>query len=273
MTNEEEEPGAPEPRERSGSGRDRLRDHARFSGLGFDDFRRMALDETLSCNERAGFPEQLRGGATDVILADIVAKLPAIAAPHSRLVVDIGPGCSELSKRVRDTCLGAGHRLVLIDSEEMLAHHPVRPGLEKVAARFPACPRVLADLRGRVDAILAYSVLQYAFYDASPFAFVDAALDLLAPGGRLLLGDVPNASMRKRFLASVAGAKFHRAYTGSDGPPPVRFNELDRGEPEDGAILGLVSRARAAGFHAWLMPQAEGLPMANRREDVLVARP
>jgi SAM-dependent methyltransferase len=245
----------------------------RFSGLTFDRFRRMAGDHALSSNEKVGFPDELREGATDAILADICSKLPAILETESRVVVDIGPGCSELAAAFRDIVLAGGHRLYLVDSAEMLVAHPQRERLVKVAARFPECGDLLDELRGRADAILSYSVLQYAFFDASPFAFVDAALELLAPGGRLLLADIPNASMRKRFLASEAGAEFHRRHMQVESPPDVSFNRLDPGEPDDGAILGLLARARAAGYNAWIVPQRADLPMANRREDVLVARP
>ena len=42
---------------------------------------------------------------------------------------------------------------------------------------------------------------------------------------------------------------------------------------DDGIVLALLARARAHGFHAWVLPQAAALPMASRREDVLIRRP
>jgi hypothetical protein len=155
----------------------------------------------------------------------------------------------------------------------MLAHHPDGPGLIKVAARFPDCPSLNASHHGRADAVIVYSVIQYAFRDASVFEFLDAALELLAPGGRLLVGDLPNASMRRRFLAGEAGRAHHREYTGRDEEPELHFNTLDRGEIDDAVALSLLLRARSGGFHAWLVPQATALPMANRREDLLIQRP
>jgi hypothetical protein len=116
-------------------------------------------------------------------------------------------------------------------------------------------------------------VLQIAFAEASVHAFVDAALTLLAPGGRLLLADLPNASMRRRFLASEAGRAFHREYVGDGSDPPVAWPQLPAGELDDGILFGLMARARDAGYHAWLVPQTAGLPMANRREDLLCERP
>jgi hypothetical protein len=247
-------------------------DHSRFADLTFDAFRRMAGDETLTANERIGFPESYRAGSEQAILADVEAKLPALAAER-RTIVDIGPGCAGLAHLTRERCAARRHDLVFVDSAEMLAHHPDGDGLAKVAARFPDCPQLQASHRRRADAVIVYSVIQYAFRDASIFEFLDAALELLAPGGRLLVGDLPNASMRRRFLASDAGRAHHREYSGRDDEPELRFNAIDRGEIDDAVALSLLLRARSGGFHAWLVPQAAGLPMANRREDLLIARP
>jgi 2-polyprenyl-3-methyl-5-hydroxy-6-metoxy-1,4-benzoquinol methylase len=247
-------------------------DSSRFADLTYESFRQMAADETLSDNERIGFPDSYRAGSDAAILADIEGKLPALAE-SGRTVVDIGPGCGGLSKLIRERCAENGHSLVFVDSAEMLAHHPEGPGLTKVAARFPDAPELNSSHAGRVDAVIVYSVIQYAFRDVSLFEFVDAALALLAPGGRLLLGDVPNASMRRRFLASEAGRAHHREYSGRDEDPEVRFNAIDRGEIDDAVVLALLLRARSGGFHAWLVPQDPALPMANRREDVLIHRP
>lgn len=246
--------------------------HVRFGGLTFDDFRALATDDGLSEHERVGFPDAYRAGAEAAILADIRAKLPVLEE-RGRTVLDIGPGCAGLPRMLRELCRAQDHRLVFVDSAEMLGHHEDGPDLRKVAARFPDCEPLLAELAGAVDAIVVYSVLQYALTDASPFDFVDAALELLAPGGRLLIADLPNASMRKRFLASEAGRAHHRAHIDPDGEPTVTFNRLERGELDDALALGLLARARAAGFHAWIVPQPPELPMANRREDLVIQRP
>jgi hypothetical protein len=38
-------------------------------------------------------------------------------------------------------------------------------------------------------------------------------------------------------------------------------------------VFALLQRARLAGFDAYVLPQDPALPMANRREDVLIIRP
>jgi len=102
---------------------------------------------------------------------------------------------------------------------------------------------------------------------------VDACLALLAPGGQLLIGDVPNVSKRKRFFASAAGVRAHQRFTGTDEAPAVAFNVPERAKIDDAVVFSVLARARAAGFDAFVVPQAADLPMANRREDILITRP
>jgi SAM-dependent methyltransferase len=246
--------------------------HERFSGLDYDAFRRMADDPSLSPHERSGFPDAYREGAEEAILADVEAKLPALTGSGAT-VADLGCGSGPLAQELRRRCSERGHELILVDSPEVLAHHEDGPGVVKVPGRFPESLDQMSARAGGCEAILSYSVLQYAFAEADAFAFVDAALTLLAPGGRLLVGDVPNASMRRRFLTGPTGKAHHREYTGRDEDPSVEWPVLPVGEIDDAVVLGLLSRARDAGFHAWAVPQAPGLPMANRREDLLFERP
>jgi hypothetical protein len=156
----------------------------------------------------------------------------------------------------------------------MLAHLPDEPFVRKAPGCFPRdAAAVLTEYAGRVDAILVYSVLQYVFVDLPLFTFVDACLALLAPGGQLLLGDVPNVSKRKRFFASDAGLRCHQDFTGTDEAPAVTFNVPEPAKIDDAVVFSVLARARAAGFDAYVVPQSPELPMANRREDVLIVRP
>jgi hypothetical protein len=245
---------------------------SRFAELTFDDFRRLAADQSLSPYEKIGFPDEYRQGYEPEIFADIVAKLPPLDR-REQIVLEIGPGCSELPTLLRERCERQGHMLLLVDSEEMLAHHPDGERIRKFTGRFPDCAEQLAPYAGRVDVILAYSVLHYVFPDGSVHGFVDRATELLANGGHMLIGDIPNISKRRRFFSSPAGREFHQAFTGSDEPPEVIFNAAEPNRIDDAVLLGVVARARAAGFDAHLVPQPEGLPMANRREDLRIYRP
>ena len=245
---------------------------ARFNALTYDGFRELAKDPALSRYEKIGFPDSYRAGMEEAIFRDLCAKLPALSRAGAR-IVDIGAGCSDLPVLIVRNAESLGQRLAFVDSAEMLALTPDSAVLEKVAAMFPRCADFVAANAGRCDAVVVYSVFQYVFAEGGTWAFLDAALSLLAPGGALLIGDIPNLSKRRRFLASETGARFHREYTGRDEDPVVEFNRLDPGEIDDSVIYSVLARARLQGFDGYVVPQPPGLPMANRREDILVTRP
>ena len=248
-------------------------DYDRFANLTFDGFRELATADGLSRYQRIGFPDAYRDGYEAAIYRDALRKLSNLNR-REQTVFDIGCGCSDLPFLLTNTCERQGHTLVLCDSAEMLAHLPDEPFVRKAPGCFP---RDSADLvreyAGRVDAVLVYSVLHYVFVELPLFDFVDACLALLAPGGQLMIGDVPNVSKRKRFFASPAGVRCHQQFTGATEPPAAPFNVPERGKIDDAVVLSILGRARAAGFDAYVLPQAPELPMANRREDILITRP
>jgi hypothetical protein len=247
-------------------------DYSQFANLTFEDFRRMAADTSLSCHEKVGFPDSYRAGKEECIFRDILGKLPQLGGER-RIVLDIGPGCSGLALGLIDYCGERGHRLLLVDSPEMLAHLPDREHVRKFAALYPSCPELFAEYAGRLHAILVYSVLQYVFAEGNVFDFLDRSLGLLAPGGAMLLGDIPNVSKRKRFFSSAAGAACHRQFTGRDETPTVLFNRIETAKIDDSVVLAVLLRCRGAGYDAYVVPQGPDLPMANRREDLLIIRP
>lgn len=250
-----------------------VEEYKRFEDLSFDDFRRMANDGSLSRYEKIGFPDAYRAGKEPLIWEDILAKLPALSA-RGKVVLDIGPGCSDLPSMLIDHCREQGHRLVLVDSAEMLDQLPDGDFIEKHAAIYPDCPELLEKYAGAVDVILSYSVLHYVFTEGNIWNFLDRSLQLLSHEGEMLLGDIPNAAKRRRFFSSPAGLEHHRAFSGDPAAhPQVVFNEVQPGAMDDSVVLGLLHRARLAGFDGYVLPQGPKLPMANRREDLLFRRP
>jgi len=243
-----------------------------FDDIGYEDFRRMAQDDTLSAHEKIGFPDAYRAAYEAAIFADIGSKLTNLARPRQN-VLDIGPGCAGLPRLLIDACQAQEHALVLVDSPEMLAQLPDAAGVTKLPGFYPDCSDALQPWIGRFDAILCYSVFQYIFVEASFWKFLDLSIQLLAPGGQMLIGDIPNVSKRKRFFASDTGVRFHQDFTGTKEVPQVDFRAVETDKIDDAAILGVIMRARAQGCDAYWLPQGAALPMANRREDVLIVKP
>ena len=248
-------------------------DFGKFADITYEAFRERATDASLTSHEKIGFPDAYREGFEQLIFDDIASKLTRLRQ-REQVVVDIGAGADLLGVLLIEYCVGHGHRLVQVDSPEMLALLPEAPNVERVPGRFPdECQELLAGLGGGAHCVLAYGVLSSVYAQANVFDFVDRAAELLAPGGQLLLGDLPNVSMRRRFFASDAGVRFHQEFMNTAEPPLVEFNAPAPGSIDDAVVLAVVSRCRAAGYHAHVLPLEERLPLANRREDILVTRP
>ncbi|MGZ8997994.1 MAG: hypothetical protein ACXW2T_03960, partial [Allosphingosinicella sp.] len=85
---------------------------------------------------------------------------------------------------------------------------------------------------------------------------------------------IPNISKRKRFFSSPEGIAYHRAFTGNpEDMPEVAFNHIQPHVIDDSVVLGLVNRVRLSGSDAYIVAQSPDLPMANRREDILIRKP
>jgi hypothetical protein len=245
----------------------------RFQNLNFDRFRTLAQDDSLSRYEKIGFPDSYRHGKEERIFNDITGKLRNLGQ-RNKVVMDIGPGCSELASMLITLCRKNGHSLLLIDSEEMLSHFPDEPFVTKVPSRYPTeCDWLFEAYAKRVNVVLTYSVIHYVFAESNIFEFIDKSIGLLAEKGEMLIGDIPNLSKRRRFFSSPAGVRYHQEFTGTEEAPKVEFNTLEVGDIDDSVILALLMRCRNSGVEAYLLPQSDDLPMANRREDILIRKP
>jgi len=247
-------------------------EYRKYAKLGFDDLRRRARDDSLSKYEKIGCPDSYRQGKEEMIFQSIVANLPMLKQT-GKVVLDIGPGCTDVPCMMIDLCREKGHKLLLVDSEEMLALLPDDDFIQKFGAYYPQCESLFRDYTSKVDVLLTYSVLHSVFIEGNAWDFLDRSLELLAEGGEMLIGDIPNISKRRRFFSSSNGVKFHQQFMNTQSLPEVHFNTLARHQIDDAVVLGLIGRARSQGFDAYLLPQPPGLPFENRREDVLIRRP
>lgn len=245
----------------------------KYKNIGYQDFKLLALDPTLSQHEKIGFPNSYREGQEPIIIEDLLSKLKNLGKTK-QIVLDIGSGCGELTHALIKYCADHEHSLVLIDSKEVLDQLPNGKNILKLCGYFPTeLESELAKYMGRVNCIISYSVLHYVFAEGNLFYFLDHSLALLAEQGELLIGDIPNSSKRKRFFSSQSGVKYHRNFTKSETLPEVSFNTLEPKQIDDSVLLSLMMRARQGGFDAYILPQDFRLSMSNRREDLLFIRP
>ena len=243
-----------------------------FADLTYADFQRMAQDASLSPQEKIGFPDSYRKDYEKSIYADICSKLPNLNQQGVK-VLDIGPGCAGLPKLLIDDCVTRNQELVLVDSAEMLAFLPDGTGVVKIEGFYPDCYTKLESWANKFNVILCYSVFHYIFVEAQFWRFIDRSIALLAPGGQMLIGDIPNVSKRKRFFSSESGIRYHQDFMKTSSKPEVDFCAVENDKIDDAVILGVIMRARAQGCDAYWLSQSPDLPMANRREDILITKP
>lgn len=237
----------------------------------FSSFSSLATNSLLTKYQKIDFPNSYREGYENLIFDDIRKKLFNLNELH-QLILDIGPGCTDLPRLLINLSEQRGHTLNLIDSHEMLSLLPDSAAVNKISAKFPNCEAFLRENRGKINVILCYSVFQYILLEKNVEDILDILISLLAPGGQLLIGDIPNASKKARFLQSSAGVSFINTNHSSDVDAPIvsriKFKHID-----DDIIFRILSFSRSRNMESYLLGQDPTLPMHSRREDVLVVAP
>lgn len=236
----------------------------------FKDFKKRALDTSLSNIEKVGFPDSYRKDSEALILEDISTKL--LLDQESISVLDVGCGCSGLTELMIEKAKKNSFELTLVDSEEMLSNlkNVNDKNIKLVPGYFPEIESI-KNSKGSFDAILVYSVLQYVFLEQNIYTFIHRCIDLLKTDGRLLLGDIPNFEARKRFLESGDGHKFI-SNQNKESSTGVDIQHENEERIDDAVIMSILTRFRKFGCETYLMPQNKNLPFGNRREDILIVK-
>ncbi len=236
----------------------------------FEDFKIRAQDNSLSKWEKIGFPDSYRINSEQHIFEDIYRKLNLNSCNS---ILDIGCGCSDLANRIIDFSKQNLKELYLVDSEEMLANidsNLLSNNIHLTPGKFPEASLKDFFKSSKFDGIIVYSVIQYVYLEQSIFTFIHECINLLNPGGRLLLGDIPNYEKRERFLNSDAGVSFLN--NSSFQTNSVSINHTNEERLDDSIVLAILHRFRNFGCETYLLPQPNELPFSNRREDILIIK-
>lgn len=209
------------------------------------------------------------------IIPDIVRKLE-IKPSDQCLEIGCGTGniLVPLSSRIRSIA-GIDHSKCL----ETLAKRVVgKNNIELMPGNF-----LDIKIEKGFDKIIVYSVLQYLKDENETFTFIDKAISLLSPGGRLLLGDIPNVSREKRFISTEKGSAYQvewerkraesrkTAIIESIGDVLVgAVKDTEYVVLDDDWVLTVLAQARKKGLDAYVVPQPADLPFGYFREDIII---
>ena len=193
--------------------------------------------------EAPGFGEDFRGWnssytGTEIPLAEMrewrAATVDRILALQPRRVLEIGVGSGLLLSQVAGHCeqyVATDISAVVVDAIAHSLQDNQIPWRDRV--RLLARPADDTDglPRGHFDTIVVNSVIQYFPNAAYLGEVIDNAMELLAPGGTLFIGDVRNHSLQNAFQTGIVLAR--HAAAGLDAAViRQRVQHAVLGEPE-----------------------------------------
>lgn len=241
-----------------------------MSSQSFENYARLASDQHVENTELSG-RYAFQGNDEKRIVPDVSAKLD-IREDDTLLEIGSGPGnlLIPLSHIVR---LAAA-----IDSapvlDRMLSRRDGKSRIETYPGNFLSIE--LPPLR--FSKVLIYSVFHYLDSHEMALSFLERALSLLQPGGRLLVGDLPNSDKKARFLQTDLGEKMSAEWaelvSGTEAHP---LSTLATDEQlitvDDAFVMRLMVFGRERGLETYLLPQQPNLPFCYSREDILFVAP
>lgn len=223
----------------------------------------------------------------EILPTELAGRYPSQVEAEKQILVDvlkkleIGP-----DNRLLEIGCGPGQILIPLSflvSEATGVDHPKVCSV--FSARFQSSNLVLIpgnfmDIdfgESTYDRILCYSVLS-TLPAAEVGNFVEKAVSLLEPGGKMLVSDLANVDTKLRFTQSNSGKAFEKSWnsknlSGSRINPKVLNHDAERVVVTDKVVLNIAKAVREMGCHSYIMPQPQNLPWGHTREDLLVIKP
>jgi len=239
-----------------------------MSSISFENYGKSARE--LSSHTEIAGRYATQAIAERAILPDVFKKLQI--APNNS-ILDVGSGAGTLAIPLSFIC----KKVIVVDHPDVLGRLKKRCEIDNL--KFLPGNFLEIDFQEKVDKILVYSVLHYLEDEQEVVKFIEKALGMLNPGGRVLFGDIPNSSAKKRFSDSAYGRRFIQNWDQkmSGHSPESKIINLPNDHKmavfDDDTILRLIKLIRLRGLHAYVLAQPPGLPFGHTREDILVVHP
>lgn len=213
-----------------------------------------------------------QSNAEKYIYKDVITKL---RLKKTDRILEIGCGVgiilNPISKYVKQA-VGLDHQSLV----NKYKANGVPSNVKLLAGRWPE-----TKVSGTFDRILVYSVLHYLPNAKSAKLFIVKCLEVLRPGGTLMLGDIPNSDSSRRFIDSSIGKRVNAIYQKEKNKiienidhkkQDKIFSSAEKLSPylNDKFVISLISDMRVKGYGCYIMPQPKELPFSYSREDIVI---
>lgn len=198
------------------------------------------------------------------IVPDVIKKLELKATDR---LLDVGCGTGNISIPISRVV----KEVVVVDHPSVIDSFKKRCDSKNI--HFIPGNFFDVDLTGKFDKILCYSVLHYLADMDEVMSFIRRTLFLLALGGMILFGDIPNKSNQYRLSMMERWSAFYRSwwqrlFGRKLHLPPCNDQKLVRFTNEE--IMEICYQLRDAGYKPYILPHAKNLPFWGITEDILV---
>lgn len=171
------------------------------------------------------------------------------------------------------------HSITGIDHKKLLAQLKNRVPKDSGTMTLIPGEFLTAKMRGTFSKILIYSVIHYLRDEDEVLAFIRKAARLLRSGGTLLIGDIPNADMKARFLATKRGKSFSAEWQKKAGREHKKnpfLNQPVTTAPlvtiDDALTKKIVTMLEGPHMRARRVRQPETMSFGYTREDIIVEK-
>ena len=189
-------------------------------------------------------------------------------------IIDIGCGTGDvvipLSRKVKS--------ITAVDYPKIIDLLKKRSDKQRVQnMNFISSDMLKLKTKKKFNKVLAYSLIHYMKDKNQLKKFIKKLLDLTSSNGIILIGEIPNISMKKRFLKSKIGKEINKKFLHNLNKLKQKYtSQFNYNEKfiqiYDKEIRFMINYCNQIGVDAYVLPIKKGLPFSYTRVNLLIKK-
>ena len=189
-------------------------------------------------------------------------------------IIDIGCGTGDvvipLSRKVKS--------ITAVDYPKIIDLLKKRSDKQRVKnMKFISSDMLKLKTKKKFNKVLAYSLIHYMKDKNQLKKFIKKLLDLTSSNGIILIGEIPNISMKKRFLKSKIRKEINKKFLHNLNKLKQKYtSQFNYNEKfiqiYDKEIRFMINYCNQIGVDAYVLPIKKGLPFSYTRVNLLIKK-